>query len=479
MVRNEPLVDATSWCWAPNPMEPVKEPSKSMVDKLIEFLIGALIDILLALCKGLFIMGIHACAHVHSLTCATLVIIKFITIAILIMVRNLVAWVLMAEWLENHQPAFITDRIHSFLHQIGHRGDIDNETHHQTMARLKEEKANMAQEYIILYDSKQRTEDELKESRNEVTDLTDRLTESAEKVAGLQTSLTEHCKEKEWYRKFYANLNHETLIVEAREADIKEKEKHFTKSQEQFDSDKRKLEFEVGDLEYRLARTNARDDAKISILNRKVTKQEHQIQQHERLVAEAKQEQVAYIQRLNERFRKYSLACKETQAKLNKKIKELQAEIKGLHAEANGLHAEVNGLQAEVNGLQADIKDHERGAEEMGEQVATDMLVKEELEEELKEQKTRAGAAEQLVNGLAVINTELQGKLGEQKGELTALQAKQSSIDVVTAWADAAEAKITTLEAAKADLEEQLAAAEGEAARANEELEMGSGCLLM
>ncbi|KAL8936832.1 MAG: hypothetical protein Q9211_003999 [Gyalolechia sp. 1 TL-2023] len=513
-------------------MEPVKEPPKSMVDILIIFLINAVVDILLFICKGSLVIGSYGYAYTRSLVIATPAIIKFISIAVLIMVRNLVAWVLMGHWLDSHLPTSITDRIHNFLHYVGHRGDLRHETHHQTIARLEEEKAKMAQENTTLSESKQRTEAENEELRNEAADL--------------RRDLAEETRQKEEYKKDAAEATYTMLgeagqkerlqeTLDARDKELKEIEADHTRQARNFQDENRALEDQVKDLRARLDFTNVRDESKINNLAISMKKQDRKIAKLERQAEESTQAQITYFQSVKERFGKHHLAWKMTQANLNKKIERLQAEIKdfekgaeemgdqvatdmlekemledGLKEEKSracaaektvsnltvtktGLQEKLNEQEGEITTLQKGLQEQKSradGAEKMISDLAvTKTSLQEKLNEQegelaalqkgLEEQKSRAGGVEKMVGDLVVTNTDLREKLDEQSGELTALQAKQSSIGVVTAWADAAEAKITSLEAAKADLEERLREAEEGIARYLEEHEMESGCLLM
>ncbi|KAL9029986.1 MAG: hypothetical protein Q9196_001834 [Gyalolechia fulgens] len=496
-------------------MEPVKEPPKSMVDILIIFLINAVVDILLFICKGSLVIGSYGYAYARSLVIATPAIIKFISIAVLIMVRNLVAWVLMGHWLDSHLPTSITDRIHNFLHYVGHRGDLRHETHHQTIARLEEEKAKMAQENTTLSESKQRTEAENEELQNE--------------AAGLRRDLAEETRQKEEYKKDAAEATYTMLgeagqkerlqeTLDARDKELKEIEADHTRQARNFQDENRALEDQVKDLRARLDFTNVRDESKINNLAISMKKQDRKIAKLERQAEESTQAQITYFQSVKERFGKYHLAWKMTQANLNKKIERLQAEIKDFEKGAEEMGDQVatdmlekektvsdltvakTGLQEKLNEQEGEITTLQKGLQEQksradgAEKMISDLAVtktslQEKLNEQegelaalqkgLEEQKSRAGGVEKMVGDLVVTNTDLREKLDEQSGELTALQAKQSSIGVVTAWADAAEAKITSLEAAKADLEERLREAEEGIARYLEEHEMESGCLLM
>ncbi|KAL8940840.1 MAG: hypothetical protein Q9216_002592 [Gyalolechia sp. 2 TL-2023] len=338
----------------------------------------------------------------------------------------------LAPWLENHLPALVTDGIHNFLHQLGHRVDADNENNHQIVARLKGEKADMASDNIVMLESKQARDVEIEGLRNE--------------NAGLRRELADQIKQARTYQDAEEGQKERLQeTVEARGRKLEEITTYHDGQARKCRKTNWKLEEQVKDLRSRLDSTNVRDEIKINNLTTINKRQEDRIEGLEKRAEESRQDQVAFVRKLKDGFEKdgfeeYAHGCREIRTKLEKTIKELQADNKG---------------------LRADMGDHARGVEEMWEQASADMLEKEELKEGMKEQESRAGAAEKLVNDL-----------------VEELRARQSRVGAERARANVATANITVLEAVNADLEERLAAAKEEITRIHEEYEKGS-CSVM
>ncbi|KAI4182645.1 MAG: hypothetical protein L6R41_005849 [Letrouitia leprolyta] len=283
------------------------------------------------------------------------------------------------------------------------------QTYVQKIVRLVHEKSKLANEYMALHASKRIVEIQNAELQKE--------------DAELQRKLAGEIKEKEYYAKELAITGMALNGAEGREE--------------------------------RLLEAAKENEKKAKSLKMSMREQERRINELEQQVTITKQDRETETKIQNEKFRRYRNASKRERATFEKKTVESQTKIEE--------------YQAKVKELETEIEDRERDAEEMGQQLATDYLEKEKLKKSVKEQENRAGAAEKRVDDLVVTNTQLQQKLSGQAQELNALQAKQSSIGVGTARADAAELRITTLEAAKSELEGRLAAAEAKIARFEEE----------